>query len=147
MSLMVFWFVLRGGHTFIIIWELAKFRSLSLDMPFIVDCYRSLFIFTVAIITRAVSIFSSSYIEGEKYFVRFHLLVLMFVFSIFLLITSPSLISILLGWDGLGVTSYLLVVYFNSPKALNAGLLTALRNRVGDCLILIAIALLITEGG
>lgn len=76
----------------------------------------------------------------EKHFVRFHVLVLLFVFSILLLIFSPNLMSVLLGWDGLGVTSYLLVIYFQRTKSFNAGLLTALTNRVGDVLILISIA-------
>ena len=63
-----------------------------------------------------------------------------------LLIFSPNLISLLLGWDGLGVTSYLLVIYFQSTKSYNAGLLTALTNRVGDVLILFAIAFRLTLG-
>lgn len=60
-----------------------------------------------------------------------------------LLVVSPNLISLLLGWDGLGVTSFLLVIYFNSHKSLNAGMVTAITNRIGDCLILVAIALLL----
>ena len=59
----------------------------------------------------------------------------------FMLIFRPTLIRVLLGWDGLGVTSFLLVIYFFRKKSLNAGLLTALTNRIGDCLILRAIAL------
>ena len=82
----------------------------------------------------------------EKFFLRFHLLVLSFIVSMFFLILSPSLISVLLGWDGLGVTSYLLVIYFNRRKSFNAGFITAMTNRVGDCFILIVIALLLQEG-
>ena len=82
----------------------------------------------------------------EKHFLRFHLLVLAFVLSMFLLILSPNLVSLLLGWDGLGVTSYLLVIYFQRAKSFNAGLLTALTNRVGDVLILFAIALRLLVG-
>ena len=78
---------------------------------------------------------------AEKHFLRFHLLVMAFVLSIVLLITSPNLVSLLLGLDGLGVTSYLLVIYFQRTKSFNAGLLTALTNRVGDVLILIAIGI------
>jgi len=78
---------------------------------------------------------------NEKHFVRFHLLVLRFIGSIVLLIISPNLIRILLGWDGLGVTSYLLVIYFQTNKSYNAGIVTALRNRVGDALIMVRIAL------
>lgn len=76
----------------------------------------------------------------EKFSLRFHLLVLRFVAAIGLLIFRPNLVRVLLGWDGLGLTSYLLVVYFQRTKSFNAGILTALSNRVGDVLILTRIA-------
>ena len=91
--------------------------------------------------------FSQAYIAQEKFFLRFHLLVGLFVLSIVLLILSPNLVSLLLGWDGLGVTSYLLVIYFQRSKSFNAGFLTALRNRVGDVLILVSLVVLWGQGG
>ena len=57
-----------------------------------------------------------------------------------LLIIRPNLISILLGWDGLGLVSYCLVIYYQNVKSYNAGMLTALSNRVGDVALLISIA-------
>jgi NADH-ubiquinone oxidoreductase chain 5 len=60
--------------------------------------------------------------------------------SIIFLIISPNLIRILLGWDGLGLISYCLVIYFQNIKSYNAGILTALSNRIGDVAILIGIA-------
>jgi len=56
------------------------------------------------------------------------------------LIISPNLIRILLGWDGLGLVSYCLVIYFQNIKSYNAGILTALSNRIGDVALLLAIA-------
>lgn len=89
--------------------------------------------------------FAKSYISSEVFFARFSLLVLRFVASIFLLILRPNIIRILLGWDGLGVTSYLLVIFYHSNKSYNAGIITALTNRVGDVAILIIIALMLPE--
>jgi NADH-ubiquinone oxidoreductase chain 5 len=62
------------------------------------------------------------------------------VLSIILLIIRPNLIRILLGWDGLGLISYCLVIYFKNIKSYNAGILTAITNRIGDIIILVAIA-------
>ena len=71
---------------------------------------------------------------------------LSFVIRIRLLILRPNLISLLLGWDGLGVTSYLLVCYYRSEKRFNARMVTALTNRIGDVIILLIIALISRMG-
>merc|ERR1712150_316099 len=77
---------------------------------------------------------------NEKHFKRFHHLLFSFVLSIFLLIISPNLIRILLGWDGLGISSYLLVIYYSRKKSYNAGILTLLTNRIGDSLLILALS-------
>jgi NADH-ubiquinone oxidoreductase chain 5 len=58
----------------------------------------------------------------------------------------PNLIRLLLGWDGLGVTSYLLVVFYQRNKSYNAGILTAITNRLGDVGLLVSISLLLFLG-
>lgn len=129
-----------------IYWELISLNTLRFEISLIIDFYSCLFGITVSLIAGAVFLFSKSYIVQEIFFVRFHLTVLSFIVSIYLLIFRPNLIRILLGWDGLGVTSYLLVIYFHSRKAYNAGLLTALSNRVGDILIIIRLSVILKLG-
>lgn len=72
---------------------------------------------------------------------RFIYLVLAFVLSINFLIFIPHFIAMLIGWDGLGLISYLLVIYYQNSKSLGAGILTALINRLGDGFFLVAIGL------
>ncbi len=115
---------------------------IPVELPILVDSTRLIFRASVLAITMAVFLFSKNYMSGEKFYIRFHCLVLLFVASIILLIFRPRIIRLLMGWDGLGVTSYLLVIYFHRHKSLNAGLITGLSNRVGDCLILLSIAAL-----
>jgi NADH-ubiquinone oxidoreductase chain 5 len=57
---------------------------------------------------------------------------MMFVVSIIFLIISPNVTSILLGWDGLGLVSYLLVIYHQNMRSYGAGMLTVLSNRIGE---------------
>jgi len=99
------------------------------------------------LISRLVILYRKEYINEDKFINRFVILVLIFVFSIILLIIRPNLISILLGWDGLGLISYCLVIYFQNVKSYNAGILTALSNRIGDVALLIAIAWILNYGG
>lgn len=127
-------------------WALRITAGSPVEVRAIFDLFSLLFMARVFLIAGRVLLFSWSYIGTEPYFLRFHLLVLSFVFSILLLIVSPNLIRILLGWDGLGVTSYLLVMYYNSAKSSNAALLTALRNRVGDVCVVAGVAFLRLRG-
>lgn len=94
-----------------------------------------------------VLFYRTSYMQGDKFIYRFIILVYLFVISMLLIILSPNIIRILLGWDGLGLVSYCLVIYYQNVKSANAGMLTILSNRVGDVAILLRIAWLSNYGG
>ena len=98
------------------------------------------------LISSIVLFYRGSYISEDARKDRFMFLVLLFVLSIVLLIIRPNLVSILLGWDGLGLVSYCLVIYYQNEKSNNAGILTALSNRVGDVAILLRIFLMFDIG-
>ncbi len=122
----------------IFIWySLFNNGKISVDYIIIIDKYSIIFRSAVLLISRIVVLYSSEYMYTEKFFIRFHLILLVFIISIIMLIFSINIISLILGWDGLGLRSYLLVIYYQSSKASNAGILTALRNRVGDVFIII----------
>jgi len=120
--------------------------GIVLELPFLFDKFRVIFFFTVNVISGAVFLFALRYIAQERIFVRFHLLLFRFVVSMWLLIFRTNLVRLLLGWDGLGLTSYLLVIYFQTRKSFNAGLITALTNRAGDALLLLAAGLALASG-
>jgi NADH-ubiquinone oxidoreductase chain 5 len=69
----------------------------------------------------------------------------MFVVSTFLIVSS-NVISILLGWNGLGLVSYLLVIYYQNVRSYGAGILTVLSNIIGDVALLMVIAWIINFG-
>nr|AFQ62192.1 NADH dehydrogenase subunit 5 [Hydroporus palustris] len=128
-------------------WELLSLNSNSIVMSILFDWMSLLFMSFVLFISSMVIFYSKEYMMGDLNINRFILLVLMFVFSMMLLIISPNLISILLGWDGLGLVSYCLVIYYQNVKSYNAGMITALMNRVGDVMLLIAISWMLNFGG
>ena len=127
-------------------WEILSINSCSLVFTILLDYISLIFIGCVLLISSIVVIYRNSYISGDLYKKRFLLLVILFVISIVLIIIRPNLISILLGWDGLGLVSYCLVIYFQNFKSYRAGILTILTNRIGDVAILISISWAINLG-
>nr|AVM85450.1 NADH dehydrogenase subunit 5 [Anopheles gambiae] len=127
-------------------WEILSLQSMSIVMTFLFDWMSLMFMSFVLLISSLVIFYSNQYMEEDYNINRFILLVLMFVMSMMMLIISPNLISILLGWDGLGLVSYCLVIYFQNVKSYNAGMLTALSNRIGDVALLLAIAWMLNYG-
>nr|AYW52214.1 NADH dehydrogenase subunit 5 [Amarygmini sp. ACP-2013] len=125
---------------------LIMVNSCSVVMTLLFDWMTLLFMSFVLFISSMVIYYSREYMEGDLYLNRFILLVVMFVVSMMLLIVSPNLISILLGWDGLGLVSYCLVIYYQNIKSYNAGMITALSNRIGDVALLMAIAWMLNYG-
>nr|YP_009480516.1 NADH dehydrogenase subunit 5 [Cryptopygus terranovus]APC61723.1 NADH dehydrogenase subunit 5 [Cryptopygus terranovus] len=127
-------------------WEIFNFNSMEVIMTMIFDWMSLSFMGLVLFISAMVMFYSTLYMAGDKFFVRFIFLVYLFVLSMVFLILSPNLISILLGWDGLGLVSYCLVIYYQNTKSANAGMITILSNRLGDVAILLGIAWLVNFG-
>nr|ASM82599.1 NADH dehydrogenase subunit 5 [Agnetina aequalis] len=144
----VFWgfYFLSQDLVYFIEWEVLSLNSGSIVMTFLLDWMSLIFMGFVLFISSLVIFYSREYMGGDLNINRFILLVLMFVLSMMFLIISPNLISILLGWDGLGLVSYLLVIYYQNVKSYNAGMLTALSNRIGDVALLLAIAWMLNFG-
>nr|WNH36677.1 NADH dehydrogenase subunit 5 [Nasutitermes sp.] len=139
-------YFIMNDLVYFIDWNIITLNGSSVIMTFLFDWMSLLFMGFVFIISSLVILYSDDYMFGDLNIVRFILLVLMFVVSMMFLIISPNLISILLGWDGLGLVSYLLVIYYQNVKSYGAGMLTVLSNRIGDVALLMAIAWMINFG-
>nr|UPL65475.1 NADH dehydrogenase subunit 5 [Cryptorhamphus sp.] len=133
-------------YVILIDWDILTLNSCSVVMTLFFDWMSLLFAGSVMFISSMVVFYSGVYMISDENSVRFLFLVVMFVASMCLMILSPNLISILLGWDGLGLVSYCLVIYFHNFKSYNAGMLTVLTNRVGDVAILLGIGVLFNSG-
>nr|YP_009674549.1 NADH dehydrogenase subunit 5 [Glenea cantor]QDC34926.1 NADH dehydrogenase subunit 5 [Glenea cantor] len=133
-------------YSLIIELGLLNLNSSNIVMTLFFDWMSLIFMSFVLFISSMVIFYSEEYMFGDLNLNRFILLVVMFVLSMMLLIISPNLISILLGWDGLGLVSYCLVIYYQNVKSYNAGMLTALTNRIGDVALLLSIAWMLNFG-
>ncbi|YP_009048974.1 NADH dehydrogenase subunit 5 (mitochondrion) [Pomacea canaliculata] len=127
-------------------WTFTEINSCHMNMTILLDSISLSFSNVVCFISGCVLLFSSSYMSSDPFLKRFTWLVMLFVMSMNLLVFIPSLPALLLGWDGLGITSFALVIYYQNNKSLGAGMLTLLTNRIGDVMILLSIGLLVLIG-
>nr|YP_009373434.1 NADH dehydrogenase subunit 5 [Mutela dubia]AQT38517.1 NADH dehydrogenase subunit 5 [Mutela dubia] len=127
-------------------WKFMDFLSVDWSLPVILDYMSVLFFSLVCVISGSVFLFSMSYMEGEVFLRRFSLIVMAFVASMGLLIFIPSLVTVLLGWDGLGIVSFALVIYYQNKKSLSAGMVTVLVNRIGDVMLILSVCLMVSWG-
>nr|QZP41133.1 NADH dehydrogenase subunit 5 [Geoscapheus dilatatus] len=140
-----FYFIMNDLIYFIE-WEIVNINSGCVVMTLLFDWMSLLFLSFVFFISSLVILYSDYYMHGDYNMNRFIYLVLLFVMSMMFMIISPNMISILLGWDGLGLVSYCLVIYYQNVKSYNAGMLTALSNRIGDVALLMVIAWMLNFG-
>lgn len=130
----------------IIEWLIIRINRINIEFLLYIDWVSLIFIRIVLLISSIVLIYRIVYIEIDKNIIRYFFLVLMFVFSIILMIIRPNIVRIIFGWDGLGLVSFCLVVYYQNYISYNSGILTVLINRVGDVIILIIIGIIIIYG-
>nr|YP_010626071.1 NADH dehydrogenase subunit 5 [Inocellia crassicornis]WBK02882.1 NADH dehydrogenase subunit 5 [Inocellia crassicornis] len=140
-------YFMYNGMIYFMEWEFLSLNSNSIVYVFLFDWMSLLFMSFVFYISSMVIFYSNDYMSGDVTKERFLYLVILFVISMMLMIVSPNLISILVGWDGLGLVSYCLVIYYQNEKSFNAGMLTVLSNRIGDVCLLIGIGWMLNYGG
>lgn len=130
----------------IIEWLIIRLNSLNIELMLLVDWISLLFISFIILISSIIILYRYIYMIGHKFIKRFIILIILFVLSIVLIIISPNIIRIMFGWDGLGVVSYCLIIFYQNYRSYNSGIVTVLCNRVGDVGLLIAIRLIIIIG-
>lgn len=138
--------ILAKGQLILIDWELFSLERGSLVYRILFDRIRLRFLAVVFLISGRVMFYRHEYIAHEESKNSFAFIVFLFVMSIIFLIIRPSLIRVILGWDGLGLVSFLLVIYYQNYKSYRAGMITCLSNRIGDRAILISIGWFLITG-
>lgn len=129
-----FYSVISG--TFFIEYYLFRILGVDVGFTFIFDFISLGFSGCVSFISGVVFVYRTFYMAGTVDFRRFYLLVLLFVLSMFILVFSGNFFLTMLGWDGLGLVSFCLVIFYSNSASLESGLVTVLSNRIGDVFFL-----------
>nr|UBU97360.1 NADH dehydrogenase subunit 5 [Asteronotus hepaticus] len=134
------------NDTVILELNLFDLSTSSFSLMLIFDKISISFSMVVTLISGSVFMFSHKYMEEDPFSGRFIWILLSFVISMNLLIFSGSIFFLLLGWDGLGITSFALIIYYESKESQMAGFQTLMINRLGDVIIVMSMFLFMTQG-
>uniref|UniRef100_UPI0030E0281A NADH dehydrogenase subunit 5 n=1 Tax=Taeniothrips eucharii TaxID=1818613 RepID=UPI0030E0281A len=121
--------------------------SFCVSFPIYLDYISCLFMGMVLLISGSILLYSNFYMSMEVFKTRFFYMMFLFVLSMIFLILCPNLFCMLLGWDGLGLISFGLVLYYQNSSSLGSAMITALTNRLGDVFILASISMFFSLGG
>nr|YP_011017310.1 NADH dehydrogenase subunit 5 [Amblyomma argentinae]WQF68973.1 NADH dehydrogenase subunit 5 [Amblyomma argentinae] len=125
---------------------LMTVNNLDIKLYFMFDWISVMFVMVVLFISSMVILYSNEYMKHDKNKSSFCLIVLLFVMSMILLILMPNMLMIILGWDGLGLVSYCLVIHYQSINSYNSGMMTIISNRVGDVMIILSLIFFVSFG-
>jgi len=149
-SIIVF-FNVRAGHIASVeYFDFIHVANLRIPFAFQVDQLTSIFLLIITGVGFFIHVYSTSYMHEEpshqfaKYFAYLNL----FVFSMLLLVMGANFVVMFMGWEGVGLCSYLLIgFWFKNKDFAKAGTKAFVMNRIGDLAFLIAVFMLINKLG
>jgi NADH-ubiquinone oxidoreductase chain 5 len=106
-------YILLINKLYIYEWIIYSFNSIKINFILIIRYKLLIFTFLVILISSIILFHSVRYMDlnNEYYIYRFYYLILLFFISIIFLILRPNILTLLLGWDGLGLISYCLIFF------------------------------------
>ncbi|MBI1388270.1 MAG: NADH-quinone oxidoreductase subunit L [bacterium] len=146
-SSMALFAALTAGHAFQPI-DIDYFTWIGvggLNIPFgvYVDQLSLVMMMVVSFVGSVIFIYATGYMHGDPGYVRFFTYLPLFTFFMFLLVMGNSLPLLFVGWEGVGLCSYLLIGYFyDRDYAAAAGMKAFIVNRIGDFGFLLGMLLL-----
>lgn len=124
--------------------------SLQVGFDFQIDQLSSLFLLIITGVGFLIHVYSTSYMHEEesKDFAKYFAYLNLFVFSMLLLVMGGNYIIMFIGWEGVGLCSYLLIGYwFKNTEYTNAAKKAFIMNRIGDLGFLLAVFWLLNKTG
>ena len=120
--------------------------GVTFSMGFYLDSVTVIMLIVVTLVSSLVHIFSMGYMHGDPRYPRFFAYLSLFSFSMLFLVVSDNLLGIYIGWELVGLCSYLLIgFWFEKDSAANACKKAFLTTRVGDVGMFIGMMMLFTK--
>jgi NADH:ubiquinone oxidoreductase subunit 5 (subunit L)/multisubunit Na+/H+ antiporter MnhA subunit len=116
-----------------------------LGLRLVVDKVSLVFSGVVILVVSQVYVYRRGYIKGDSSRRIFFFSLSLFITRILLLIFAGDIITLFLAWDGLGVSSFLLVAYYSKIRSIGRGYITIIINRFGDAFIILGIRSFLIE--
>lgn len=132
----------------LMIMKWIKIGIINLEWQINVNKITIIMMLLVVSVSFLVHIYSLSYMGEDPHLARFMSYLSLFTFFMLVLITSPNLIQVFIGWEGVGVCSYLLISFWSTRLLACQSAYKAMAvNKIGDMSLLIAIGIIIKETG
>src|SRR5690349_19471887 len=111
----------------------AGYALLNIEWSYQLDPLSSIFMLIVTGVGLCIFLFATGYMHGETGFYRFFAYMGLFMFAMLVLVMGSNFLMMFVGWEGVGLCSYLLIgYYFDRPEAANASRKAFITNRIGD---------------